>query len=145
MTKPTISTTEVINRSPADVWNTVTDWTRAHEWMSGIDSMTADGPTAAGTEITFTARGKTRISKISAAENERSVTIVSTQGGVTADYTYELQPIDDSRTKVSLVANCTTSGPVWRALSPFLKIAIRRTDGDQLRRLKRLVEAPTND
>lgn len=144
MTRPTISTTEVIDRSAPDIWTTLTDWTTAHEWMSGIDSMRADGPPVVGSQLTFTARGKERQSEISAAEHERSITIVSTQGGVSADYTYELHPIDDARTRVSLVANCVTSGLGWTAISPLLKIAIRRTDGDQIRRLKRLLEDPTS-
>jgi hypothetical protein len=51
-----------------------------------------DGATAVGTTLRFTTRGKEQASEISALEPGRSVTLRSRQGGVTADYTYGVEP-----------------------------------------------------
>ncbi len=123
------------------VWETLTDWANAHRWMPGIESMTVDGETAEGATITFHARGKERSSQITRCEPGRLVTLQSIQGGVTADYTYELHRVDDRSTRVTLVAECKTRGLLWAVASPVIGIAIKRADGPQLEALKRLMEA----
>ena len=46
----TLSVEEVDSDRPAsEVWERLTDWENAHQWMPGIDGMAADGETAAGT------------------------------------------------------------------------------------------------
>lgn len=128
-----------IARPPEDVWTALTDWEQAHRWMK-VDSIAGDGETTVGTVLTFRARGKDRLATIAAVEPERSVMLRSVQGRVTADYTYEVEPIDADHARVLLVAECSTTGPVWKLLSPLLRSAIRRTDGKQLEALKEHVE-----
>ena len=134
------SATETINRSPADVWATLTDWPAATRWMNGIDSMSADGDTAAGTHIRFHTRGADRDSLIASCEPGRSIVLRSQQGGVTADYVYRLEPVGEAATRVTLVAECNFSGLHYRLLAPLIRFAIRRTDGGQIADLKRLME-----
>ncbi|MDY7106860.1 MAG: SRPBCC family protein [Actinomycetota bacterium] len=129
-----------IDRPAIEVWATLTDWDHAHRWMTGIDGIRANGDTAPGTTLTFHARGKDRPAEIASLVPGRAVTVRSTQGGVTADYAYEVSPVDDATTRVTLVADCRTSG-LWAALSPLVRRALRRTDGGQLDELKRLVES----
>lgn len=119
-----------IDRPVDEVWARLVDWDGATRWMSGVDAMRAEGPTAVGTELVFTTRGKQRSSKIAALDPGRSITLRSIQGGVTADYVYVCAP-DGNRTRVSLVADCQMTGPV-RLLGPVIRSAIRKADGGQL-------------
>ncbi len=130
-----------INRSADDVWKTLTDWTRAAEWMRGIDSMTANGPNEVGTELLFRARGKDRPATIAAIdESTRSLTLRSVQGGVTADYRYRMEPVADGTARVHLAADCATTG-VWSLFAPLLRLMMKRTDSGQLEDLKKLMES----
>lgn len=116
---------------PADVvWTRLVDWDAAARWMSGVDALRVEGPTATGTRLVFTTRGKERFGHIAALEPGRSITLRSTQGGVTADYEYECAP-QAKGTRVSLVADCRVTGPL-RLLGPLIRYAIRRADGCQL-------------
>ena len=128
-----------IDRPVGDVWAALTDWSTAHHWMAGLDDVRADGPTVAGTTITFRTRGKDRTSTITEARDRSSVTLRSIQGGVTADYRYALADSDGSTT-VSLEATCTARG-LWRPLCGIIARAMARADGGQLDALKATVEA----
>ena len=134
------SVEEEIQRPPEEVWAALTDWNNAHRWMPGIEAMTADGETATGTELTFQARGARRTSNIVSCEPGRSIVLRSVQGGVTADYKYEIHDQGASSCRVTLVADCQISGSILRLIAPLLRIAIRFSDGKQLRLLKSLVE-----
>ena len=136
----TLSIEETIQRPAPQVWAALTDWPNAPKWMPGIDGMSADGATAAGTTLTFRARGADRASTITHCDAGRSVVLRSVQGGVTADYAYELHDLDGQATRVTLVADCQITGLWWRAVSPLLRIAIRFSDGKQLRLLKAMLE-----
>ena len=131
---------ETIERPIEEVWEILTDWDRAPEWMRGIDGFALAGPTDVGSELTFRARGKERTSRITALTPGRSVTLTSTQGRVTAAYRYECEPVGDA-TRVSLTADCRTQGPVLAAIAPLLRWAVRRTDGGQLVALRRVAES----
>lgn len=133
-------TTEQIGRPVGEVWDRLTDWDRAPEWMRGVDHMEADGPTEVGTELSFRARGKTRPSTITALDPGRSVTLTSTQGRVTANYSYACRPTDEG-TEVTLVAECRTEGVVMGAVAPLLRFVMRRVDGGQVAALKQVVES----
>ena len=120
---------------PADqVWRQLTDWDRAAGWL-GVDSIRADGPTQVGTTLRFVTRGKERVSEIAALDPGRSITLRSRQGGVTADYTYTVEPAGDGA-RTGLVADVRTSG-AWAVAGPLIRAAIRRTDGGQLDALDR--------
>lgn len=112
------------------VWERMVDWETADRWMSGVDALRAEGPTEAGTTLVFTARGKERLGRIASLDPGRSITLRSSQSGVTADYVYECEA-HGSSTRVSLVADCTTSGRM-RVLGPLVRYAIRRADSGQL-------------
>jgi carbon monoxide dehydrogenase subunit G len=119
-----------IDRPIGEVWARLIDWDHAAHWLPGVDALRADGPTAVGTSLIFTARGRERTSCIAALEPGRSVTLRSVQGGVTADYVYTCAR-HDGGTRVSLAADCRMTGPV-RLFGPLIRAAIRRADGRQL-------------
>ena len=136
----TISVAETIDRPPDEVWAVLTDWPGAVRWMNGIESMTIDGETVEGARVQFFTRGQDRESVIARCDPGRSVTLRSQQGGVTADYTYSVEPAGDGRCRVSLEAECQFSGLQYLLLGPLIRFAIRRTDGGQIAALKRVVE-----
>ena len=126
-----VFTAETTIDRPVDaVWARLNDWDLAARWMSGVDAMRADGPTATGTTLVFTTRGKKRTGQIAALDPGRSITLRSIQGGVTADYVYACVGHGEG-TRVSLVADCRITGPV-RLLGPMIRSAIRRADSGQL-------------
>ena len=131
---------EQIDRPVEEVWTRLTDWSSAPEWMPGVEAMEADGPTTVGTTMTFWARGKERPSEITAVMPGRSVTLSSSQGNVTADYTYTCEPVGDG-TRVSLIADCSTKGFLLALVGPLLRLVVRRTDSGQISAFKRVVEA----
>ena len=126
---------------PADqVWNALVDWDNAHHWMGGVEWLRADGPTEVGTGLTFRSRGKDRPSTITDVVPGRSLVLRSQQGGVTADYHYRIDPVDEATTEVELTADCATGGAAWRIVGPLLRAAMRRADSDQLDSFKNHVE-----
>ena len=134
-----------IDRPVADVWATLTDWSGLARWMAGIDEVRADGPTTAGTTLTFRSRGKDRTSTLLDVVDGTSVTLRSTQGGVTADYRYVLSPSPSSDggaggTRATLDAECTATG-LFRPLQGIIGRAMARADGGQMDALKALVES----
>ena len=128
-----------IAQPPDRVWKALTDWDEAHRWMNGIDRMSADGPNARGTKVTFHTRGKDRDAEIVAYEEGSVIALRSVQGSVTADYRYEVKPSGDGNTAVTLTADCEARG--WLAiLGPLIRFGIRRTDSGQLEALRDVVE-----
>lgn len=121
--------TRNIDRPVDEVWARLTDWDRAAGWL-GVDSIRPEGPTAVGTALVFRTRGKERRSEITALVPGRSVTLTSRQGGVTADYTYTVEPAAPG-SRATLTADVRTSG-AWSLLGPVIRTAIRRTDAGQL-------------
>ena len=136
----TLSVEEEIRRPAAEVWEGLTDWKNAHKWMPGVEGMSAEGETAEGTKLTFRARGAERSSEIVHCDAGRSIVLRSVQGGVTADYRYEVHDVDGRSARVTLVADCQVTGLLLRIVSPLLRIAIRMSDGKQLRLLKAMIE-----
>ncbi len=130
-----------IDRPSSEVWDALVDWDNAHQWMGDIEWLRAEGPTQAGTELTFRARGKERPSTIAEVVPGQSITLRSVQGGVTADYHYRIEPTDEATTRVELTATCITKG-AWRILGPIVRAAMRRADKSQLEGLKHHIETP---
>lgn len=128
-----------INLPVEDVWARLTDWPAAAQWMPGVESVRADGQTAAGTTLTVHARGKDRTSRITTYQAGRSLTLTSVQGGVRADYTYTCEP-NGAGTRLSLRVDCKTSG-MWKLAGAMIRGAIRKADSGQLESFKRFVEA----
>jgi carbon monoxide dehydrogenase subunit G len=119
-----------IDRPVDTVWARLVDWDAAARWMPGVDALRAEGPTAVGTALVFTTRGKERTGHIAALDQGRSITLRSIQRGVTADYVYACAR-DGEGTRVTLVADCRMTGPV-RLLGPVIRSAVRKADGGQL-------------
>lgn len=120
----------VVDRPVDDVWSRLVDWDGAARWMAGVDSVRTLGPTAPGTTVVFTARGRERSGVITAVDPGRLLTLRSVQGAVTADYTYTCAPRGPV-TVVRLVAVCRVTGPT-RLLAPVIRAAIRRADRGQV-------------
>ena len=131
--------TRELDRPAGEVWEQLTDWDRAAGWL-GVDDIRAEGPTAVGTELVFHARGKDQRSEIAALDPGCSITLRSRQGGVTADYTYAVEPAG-SGSRATLTADVRTSG-VWALLGPVIRAAIRREDSGQLEALERALAHP---
>lgn len=132
------ATETTIAADTATVWQRLTDWSTAPSWMAGVDDVVADGPTVPGTELTFAARGRHRTTTIVEVVDGRRVVLRSTQGPVTAEYAYEVEP-DGDGSLVTLVADCTVHGPL-RLVGPLVRRTLARTDGDQPDALREVVE-----
>jgi carbon monoxide dehydrogenase subunit G len=132
-------TETVIDRPVGEVWRELTDWDNAPRWMAGIERMSSDAGAALGATITFRTRGRTRTSTISAVEPERSITLDSVQGPVTARYRYHLEP-HGAQTTARLTADVAAAG-LMALLGPVIRAAIRRTDAGQLDVLRTLLES----
>ena len=133
MTTAFIASTTV-ERPTAEVWARLTDWPAAPAWMPGVESILVSGP-----ELTFRTRGRDRRGRIEIVDPGRTVVVHSSQGGVSAAYTYSCVP-DGARTKVTLTADCHARG-IWRPFAGLLRAAIRRADSGQLAGLKQTIEA----
>ena len=126
-----VFTAETTIDRPADgVWARLTNWDLGGRVDVGSGRTARARPTATGTTLVFTTRGKERTGQIAAVDPGHSITLRSVQGGVTADYVYACAPHGDA-TRVSLVADCRITGPV-RLLGPIIRSAIRRADSGQL-------------
>jgi len=127
----------IIDRSPADVWSFLTDFANAGEWMSGVDGLrpTDNKEIGLGTRLQFTSRDAVRESEITEWKPKKRVALTSAYGGVTATYTYSVEP-DDDETRISLVAVCTATG-AWKLLRPGLVWAMKRSDSGQLNELRK--------
>jgi len=132
--------TETIAAAPEEVWDYLVDFRNAGQWMPGIDDMsqTTPGPVEVGTNLTFDARGKQRASQVSDLDPGQRLALTSTQGGVTATYTYSVAP-SDAGTEMTLHAVCRATG-FWKLLHPLIVFAMRKSDGPQLSNLKAVIE-----
>lgn len=130
-----------IAKPPLVVWGQLADARAMSKWMSGVTSVeTADetGDLGQGSTLLFKARGAERTADVLDCVAASLLTIRSTQGQVEATYRYTLEP-DADGTRIELTAECTVAGAA-RLLFPLIKLAVRLSDGGQLRRLKRAAE-----
>lgn len=131
--------TVMIARPVEDVWAFMTDWSRAHEWMNGVDSIEPVGgkPVEEGSTIRFHARGAERSSILVGWQPPRTMVLQSRQGGVTATYAYSIAPAGDGA-RVTLRADCAMRG-AWKLLGPLIRFMMKRVDGKQPEQMKRLM------
>jgi carbon monoxide dehydrogenase subunit G len=130
----------VIDAAPDTVWRVLTDFPQAGRWMPGTCDLRLDGELRPGAVLHFTARGKPRSSVVTDMIDGRSLTLTSTQGPVTAAYTYTVQG-SGSSTRVDLVVGLAVGG-VLRLLTPVIRTAMAKEDGGQLDRLGAAVCCP---
>ena len=128
--------TQTIPAAPDTVWSTLTDWTRAPEWL-GVERMRGESTPRAGSELTFVARGAERTSTITELEPGRRITMTSTQGPVTAHYRYSIAP-DGAGSRVTLESDVLVTGPL-KLMAPMIRRSIAKEDGTQLERLAAVV------
>ena len=134
------SVREHLAYSRKEVWDYLTDFRNAREWMTGVDDLVqvGDGPLEVGTQLRFRARGKERISRVTEFVPEERITLTSTQGGITATYTYALTQSGEG-TEATLDATCEASG-TWKLLHPLIVFAMKRSDSSHLANLKKAME-----
>ena len=71
----TLSVEEEIQKPAPEVWERLIDWENAGKWMPGVEGMAADGETAAGTTLTFRARGTERSSTVVHCDTGTSIVL----------------------------------------------------------------------
>ena len=133
------SVKETIDQPKAVVWDFLTDFNKADKWMTGVDQMKqiSDGPIKTGTRLSFVARGKERETRVTALDSGKMIALTSTQGGVTATYTYSLES-ENNRTLIKLDAVCEATG-FWKLLHPVIVIAMKKSDSSHLVKLKNAI------
>ncbi|MEE8272238.1 MAG: SRPBCC family protein [Alphaproteobacteria bacterium] len=127
---------ESLDHAPQGVWACLTDFDNASEWMTGIADFTqvTQGPLEIGTRFRFMARGKQRETRVTALDPGKRIALTSTQGGVTATYTYSATPAGDG-TEVTLKAVCNATG-FCTLIHPVIVLAMKKSDSSQLANLK---------
>jgi carbon monoxide dehydrogenase subunit G len=126
------------------VWNALTDWSRAHEWMpEASDMRQTSEPLEVGTVLAFRAQKSDRTSTVEALRPGELISLASDGPGVHAVYTYTLQDAADG-TEVRLVADVETRGAM-KLLGPTIRSSIAKADGGQLEALARVVTPAPND
>ena len=130
--------TEIIRATPPRVWTAITDWANGPKWLPGVTNMTGPVEPRVGDIVTFVTRSAERTSTITALESPQLLTLTSTQGPVTAHYTYTLSA-DGEDTHIGLAAEVVVTG-LLRVLAPVIRSSIAKEDGAQLSALKAVLE-----
>lgn len=135
----------VIGRPPADVAAYANDPSNAPQWYAKISSAEwkTPPPLGVGTEVAFVARflGRELRYTYEVVELTPSSLVMRTaQGPFPMETTYRYEATDDGRTRMSLRNRGNPSG-FMRLVSPFVRMAVRRANTNDLRALKRLLEA----
>ncbi|GAA5225804.1 SRPBCC family protein [Paeniglutamicibacter antarcticus] len=81
---------ELIHLSVPRVWELLTDWAAAPEWMPGVDWMEAEQLTGPGTVLDYRCGPHERQLLITDVREEDSITLSSGGGDITVLYTYLL-------------------------------------------------------
>jgi len=105
--------------------------------MAGIGAFTqiTQNPLEIGTRFGFQARGKQRETRVTDFDSGKRIALTSTQGGVTATYTYSVAPAGGG-TEMTLNAVCDATG-LWKLIHPVIVFAMKKSDATQLANLKR--------
>lgn len=142
MTSRGFKVAETIDLPAEALWNVLTDWARAPEWMGPVEyiAVADGGTTRANATLRFGSRGAERESTITTFDPPRQLALTSTQSGVTAVYQYHLREVGE-RTEITLEATCTASGLI-RLLHPLIGYLMKRADSGQLAALKRTATRP---
>lgn len=131
---------ETLTATPAEVWAYLTDFRNATAWMTGVEDMVQSDPGIpdVGTRFRFRSRGKDRETRVTALDPGKRIALTSTQGGVTATYSYTLAPTSGG-TEITLEAVCQAKG-LWKLAHPLIVIAMRKSDSSHLAKLKGAME-----
>jgi hypothetical protein len=130
----------LIGRSIEDTWEYISDFSNARYWMAGVEDLRSEesGNIGKGTKLLFKSRGAERESEITAWDPPRTMEFTSTQGGVTATYTYSLKSVGNE-TELTLHAVCVATG-WWKILHPIIVIAMRASDSKHPDLIKKAID-----
>jgi uncharacterized protein YndB with AHSA1/START domain len=129
-----------INKPIAEVWSYISDFSNADKWMTGVKDLRTkeSGRIGKGSKLLFQSRGSERVSEITVWDPPKTMELTSTQGGVTATYTYSLTSISD-KTELKLNAGCIATG-LWKFLHPIIVMAMRASDSKHPMQIKKAIE-----
>ena len=137
-----------IARSPADVWDALTDLESAPAWRPLIRSMaTEDGaPLRVGQRVAITielmGERRTRLSETVALEPEHRWALASSTGGLRGVFEYLLVPVAGG-TRVSMQLELTARGVRAHLTRPLVALSERRLRRPLLGQFKSFVETRT--
>lgn len=140
-----VTTEIVINRRPDDVAAYAADPANAPEWYANIMSVEwqTPPPLTTGSRLAFVARFLGRrlayTYEVNAFEPGRRLTMRTAQGPFPMETTYTWDPLDGTRTRMTLRNRGEPSG-FSRIATPALSAAMRRANRKDLARLKELME-----
>ena len=135
-----------IERSRQDVWDYITDFCNANDWIRGFHSVEflTPRPLARGSkfEVTRTLLGRTdsQIIEVVEIDPPRLYAVRSRASGVDVTFTYRLSEATGHATVVELAVELTPATRLARAFVPLATAAIQKFDGDQLELLKMAVK-----
>jgi carbon monoxide dehydrogenase subunit G len=133
-----------IERTPAQVWAFMMDFSNASRWRSHVRDVriVTDGALRTGTElqITFDLPGRTRTARceVAAFETARRFVVRSTSRKATGTFEYLLVP-QGTGTLVTFSCDLRPRGVMW-LLAPMMFRANRERFASQLANLKREAE-----
>ncbi len=135
------SSAETVRRPRAQVWAAATNWSRASQWMKGVDELRVvqQGPVGEGSKLAFRSRGSERETIFVTWLPDEKLALRSRQGGITAEYVYGFADCPEG-TRVTLEASCHGEGLGWRLAAPLIGFLMASADGSQLRALKTMIE-----
>ncbi len=145
---------EIINRSPEEVFQFMTDLYQQSRWISGmvsVDPITR-GPMRAGSKWCEIRRlGDREASTVIEVEEHRKPddgksppythAIRSVHMGIQRTYHYRIDSEGEEKTRAELTAIVKGLGLISNLFVPFVAPAMKRRDGAQLRSLKQAIEA----
>ena len=141
-----VTTETVIDRSVAEVAAYAGDPTNAPEWYANIRSIEwrTPPPLGVGSRLDFVAQflGRRLVYTYEVIEllPGRRLVMRTAQGPFPMETTYTWEPVDGTRTKMSLRNRGNPSG-FARITEPVMVAAVRRANQKDLARLKRLLES----
>lgn len=133
-----------IDRSPAQVWAYMMDFTKAPRWRNRVREVKvlSDGPLRPGTElqITFDSSGRSRTARcnVLAFETARRFGLRNIEPKVTGTFEYTLTP-EGNGTAVTFSCDIRPHGVMWLLL-PLMIRSNRARYAQQLPNLKKEVE-----
>ncbi|WP_350332813.1 SRPBCC family protein [Coralliovum pocilloporae] len=129
-----------------DVWAALVTLEDAPLWMPGIHQVRAvdDTPLTHGKQFEVVigngSHEAVRDMYVTDYDLGFSITLTSKAGGVTADYTYSVEPHKNG-TLLMLEARCRAETLTWKLAKPFISMMLARHDGTHLRDFRNAFEA----
>lgn len=137
--RPAIDESVEIAGSPAEVWDVLTDWELADQWLPNVSEVDGAVPTEVGAELPFRYQGQRARAVIDVVRVPEHLVIRRPNGPVEAVFVYDLAP-SARGTTVHLRADLAATKGVG-VVRWLLRRFLARTDRSQLDRLKVLVES----